>query len=156
VEGMDADKALLLEIDENLARANLSPAEEAAHLHKRKEIFERLHPETKRGAAGKHRPKSKVSQNGTPEKAFIDDAAKKTGRGRSTVARSVSRGQNITDVAALAGTSLDHGVELDAMAKLPPDRQEALRARALAGKKVSAKTELKQEKRATKEKALCT
>jgi hypothetical protein len=48
-----------------------------------------MHPETKRGAAANaHRAGKPKSQNETLAPAFIDDAAKKTGKGRSTVALS--------------------------------------------------------------------
>ena len=52
-------------------------------------------------------------------KAFVEDTAAKTGKGRSTIAREAKRGADIRDVAQLAGTSLNSGVELDAMARLP-------------------------------------
>jgi ParB/RepB/Spo0J family partition protein len=137
VDGIDADLIEIAELDENLVRANLSPAEEAAHHAKRKEIYERLHPQTKRGAIGRGRKKS--SQN---EKSFVDDTAAKTGKGRSTVAREVGRGQ-IRNIIDAVGTSLDKGDELDALVKLPEAAQQALIERAKAGEKVSAKTEAK-------------
>jgi ParB family chromosome partitioning protein len=62
-DDMDADRAELVEIDENLIRANLTPAEEAAHMGRRKQLYERLHPETKHGAVGR---RGKRSQNATP------------------------------------------------------------------------------------------
>lgn len=40
-----------VEIDENLMRGNLSPAQEAAAVSRRREIYELLHPETRQGAA---------------------------------------------------------------------------------------------------------
>ena len=43
------DEAKLLQIDENLCRAELSPAERAAHLVERKRLYETLHPETSHG-----------------------------------------------------------------------------------------------------------
>ena len=49
LEGLDADAALLTEIDENLVRADLSPAERAIHLAERKRLYEKLHPQTKHG-----------------------------------------------------------------------------------------------------------
>ena len=38
LDDVSADQAELVEIDENLVRADLSPAEEAAHLGRRKEL----------------------------------------------------------------------------------------------------------------------
>lgn len=40
--------ARLMEIDENLVRADLSPAERAAHHEERKRAWEREHPETRK------------------------------------------------------------------------------------------------------------
>jgi hypothetical protein len=71
-------------------------------------------------------------------KAFVDDTAAETGKGRSTIAREVKRGADIRDVAQLAGTSLDSGAELDAMARLPEAEQRKLATAAKAGRKVSA------------------
>ena len=49
LDDIDADQAKLAEIDENLIRAALSPAEEAAHLAARKAVYLKLHPETGHG-----------------------------------------------------------------------------------------------------------
>lgn len=46
------DQARLLEIDGNLAGAELNPLDTAVFLATRKAVYERLHPETKRGMAG--------------------------------------------------------------------------------------------------------
>ena len=102
------------EIDENLIRAELSPAERAAHVAARKAVYERLHPETKHGGDRKSESRSQNAYL----KSFVADTAKKTGKHHATVARDVKRGKDILDVAALAGTSLDKGAELDALAKL--------------------------------------
>ena len=48
----DDDRAALMEIDENLMRGELSPAERAVHIDERKAIYERLHPQTQHGAVG--------------------------------------------------------------------------------------------------------
>jgi ParB family transcriptional regulator, chromosome partitioning protein len=135
VKDIDADQAQLAEIDENLIRAELSPAERAAHVAARKAVYERLHPETKHGGDRKSESRS---QNANL-KSFVADTAKKTGKHHATVARDVKRGKDIPDVAALAGTSLDKGVELDALAKLSEDEQIELAERAKAGEKVTAR-----------------
>jgi ParB family chromosome partitioning protein len=51
VTDIDDDEAELAEIDENLIRGELSPAERALHVGRRKELYEKLHPETKHGGA---------------------------------------------------------------------------------------------------------
>jgi ParB/RepB/Spo0J family partition protein len=146
LEGLDLDRAQLAEIDENLVRADLSPAERAMHVAKRKEIYERIHPETKHGAVGRGRKKS--SQDA---KSFAEETARATGQHRATVARDAARGTHVKVLAEVAGTSLDKGDELDALAKLPETSQRALVARAKDGEKVSAKTEVKKERRQERE-----
>ena len=149
---MDADQAELAEIDENLIRADLSPIERALHVARRKELYEKIHPETKQGGAkGAGRGRGKLQ--GSLVENFVNDAAKKTGRGRSTIARDAKRG-NLDGIENAVGTSLDKGDEVDALLKLPPDAREALIKRAKDGEKVSAKTEGKKVRREQREIAL--
>jgi ParB-like chromosome segregation protein Spo0J len=150
VEGVEANAAALMECDENLVRADLTSAERALHLARRKELYEALHPETKR-PAGPGRGKKNHSQN---ESGFVKDTAKKTGQGRSTVARDITRATNITVLADIIGTTLDQGDELDALAKLPAVEQEQLAERAKAGERVSAKPVAKKLRRDEREREL--
>jgi hypothetical protein len=46
-ENLSEDEATLIQIDENLARNDLTAAERAKHTHERKRIYEHIHPETK-------------------------------------------------------------------------------------------------------------
>jgi ParB-like chromosome segregation protein Spo0J len=155
LDGLKADEAELLEIDENLIRADLSPAERSLHLRERKRLYEKVHPETKRGgnqgAGGKFQSSR---QNGDTADRFTRDAAKKTDKSERTIQREVERGAKIADLADVVGTALDSPDELDALAKLPPDKQRHLIDRAKQGNKVSAKLGLKQLKRTTREREL--
>jgi hypothetical protein len=55
-----------------------------------------------------------------------------------------ARGEALADeLDAVTGTSLDKGVELDALAKLPKDERKGLIDRAKAGERVSARKEPK-------------
>jgi ParB family chromosome partitioning protein len=107
VDGLDADAALLAEIDENLIRAELSAAERALHLAERKRLYEKLHPETKHGSTGKGRAKSR--QNGDSIR-FTKDAAKTTGRSERTVQREVERGEKIAGLANVSARQTARGI----------------------------------------------
>ena len=155
LKGIDAVEAELCEIDENLIRADLTPAEQAAHHARRKELYEQKYGKAK--AKGAHKANCKMGRRHDAtdnlSDAYTTDAAKKTGKNPRSVRRDVARGENIPNVAELAGTSLDQGTELDALAKLKkvaPDRQAELIEKAKSGENVSAKAEIEeaqQEKR---------
>ena len=140
-------EAELLGIDENLRRAELTPAERAQHIGRAKELYEKLHPETKAGAAGKGR--SKLRQIGEAKGRFSRDTSEKTGQSERAVQRDATRAKQCVVLADIAGTCLDKGAEIDALAKLPATAQRKLAARAKAGEAVSAKdTAKKAETRA--------
>ena len=130
-------QAELIEIDENLCRAELTASQRAQAIKRRKQIWEALHPEGKQ-----------PSQVGTPvakhgrEQAveFATDTAAVSGEGRSSIYRHLARAEAIgEDLERVTGTSLDKGVELDALAKLPETDRKDLIARAEAGEEVSAR-----------------
>jgi hypothetical protein len=127
------------EIDENLIRADLTPAEQAAHLARRKALYEQKHPETKHGV--NQFTEERNRQIGETVDRYTKDAAKKTGASERSIQRHVARGERISNIADTVGTALDQGSELDALARLPHDRQAELIARAKAGEAVSAKAE---------------
>jgi hypothetical protein len=125
---MDEIDRELWEIDENLMRAGLSPAEEAAHLARRKELFEA------RNVGGENFPTKPQHQKG-----FAQDTAEKTGSDKSGVNKKLARAEAIPDIERVAGTSLDKGVELDALAKMGELDREDIIAKAQAGERVSAR-----------------
>jgi N6-adenosine-specific RNA methylase IME4 len=154
--------AELMLIDENLCRNDLTAAERASAQARRKAIYQQLHPETKAGqaqAAGMNKALGRHGQPGhddEPAPRFDEAAAEASGQSERTVRRDVTRGETLGEatLAKVARTALDKGEELDALAKLPTDRREALIERAMQGGKVSAKIELKKANRESKEKDL--
>lgn len=145
--GASDEEAELWEIDENLCRAELSEAEEAAAIFRRKELYELMHPETKVGAgtggrAGKTKNDfAKLAKSNQPADRFTADTAAKTGKTERTIQRAAKRGKEIGAevLNKIAGTSLDKGVELDALAALPLEKRMPLIARAMAGEAVTAR-----------------
>lgn len=121
--------AELWEIDENLIRAELTPAQTAAHLKRRKELWEALNNGATCTENGRGRPRE-----------FASETAEKIGSAKSTVTRAISRAEALgDDIQRVTGTSLDSGVELDALAKVDPEQRAELIERAEAGEKVSAR-----------------
>jgi hypothetical protein len=146
IEGNDHDQqaavgAEIRGIDENLIRRTLSDAERASMIARRKELYEIQHPETKKGAIGNGR--EKVRQIGDSTSArFTKEVAKATGKSERAIQRDATRAKAIPRLPELVGTSLDKGVELDALARLDPEKQEEMINNATAGKIVSARQRL--------------
>jgi ParB-like chromosome segregation protein Spo0J len=127
----------LWEIDENLMRGELSPAEEAAHLSRRKELFELIKLETGR---------SSPSLGGRGNKEFAADTAERTGTPKRTVNQKIARAEALgADIHEVAGTSLDKGTELDALSKMSPEARKPLIQEAKRGAPVSAVREIKSD-----------
>lgn len=121
------DEARLAEIDENLFRFELNPLDRAVFLAERKAIYERLHPETKRGGDRRSNQREMISV-----RSFAADTAKKVNLTARTIRLSVSiaSGLSAETRTALAGTAFaNKQSDLVALAKLAPSQQK----RAIAG-----------------------
>ena len=70
------DWARLMEIDDNLAGAEMDALDTAVFLAARKQVYERLHPETKRGVAG---ALARWDATEPSSVAFVEATAKKFG-----------------------------------------------------------------------------
>ena len=147
---MEADDLVLAEIDENLARGDLSPAERAIHVQRRKEIYERVNGPAKAvgGRARAEKAGESVASAKSALASFTTDTAQKTGQSKRKIQLDAQRATKITNISDVVGTSLDKGHELDALAMLPPERQEKVIAKAKAGERVSAKVEARKDRRA--------
>jgi len=128
----------LWECDENLARAELSPAARARFTARRKEIYEMKHPESRAGTQRANAMHRKLNHNVGAESAptFAADTAAKTGQAERTIQVDARRGRKIAaDVLeAIEGSAHDTGVVLDHLAKLKPPEQRRLATRLSAGK----------------------
>lgn len=116
-------RAELAMIDENLFRADLSPAERAKQTARRKAIYLELHPETAHGANLEGAGVANLASPETP--AFATATAKATGQSERSVQRDAERGQKvIAEVLDLIrDTKLDTGTYLDKLKKLTPNDQ---------------------------------
>jgi ParB/RepB/Spo0J family partition protein len=138
-------RAELAEIDENLIRNELSPAERAIAISRRKVCYEALHPEAAHG--GDRKSSRQVGDLIEPDRKpgeaerFTKTTADATGKSERSVQRDAQRGEDIgaDALAKVVNTSLDKGEELDALAKLEPAHRTRLIERAAAGEDVSAK-----------------
>ena len=139
---LDDLHAELVELDENLARNELSPAERSAAVARRKAIYETLHPETKHGAIGKGR---ELPKGAAKAERFSAVTAAATGRSERAVQLDAQRGEALGAevLAKVAHSSLDKGSELDALAKLSAKERQVLVDRAAAGEVVTAQAPAK-------------
>ncbi|WP_236761811.1 MT-A70 family methyltransferase [Agrobacterium tumefaciens] len=126
--GDDLDRQLC-EIDENLIRADLTPADRALFLARRKEIYLVKHPETAHGAVGR----GGYEKSGQIVRSFSEETAVSTGQHERTVRRDVERGEKISAVALrlLRGTRHDKGVTLDQIKRLETAEAQEQYAREL-------------------------
>lgn len=149
LEDVSDDDIRIIEIDENLARAELSPAEIAIHQAERKSIYEHQHPGSVHGT-NQHTRTSHGDNS-----SYVKSAAKTQSKSPPTVYREAARGKALAEeLPDIIGTSLDHHGQLDNLAKLKkadPDSAQALVKAAMEGKTVNARAALKKAERREKE-----
>lgn len=138
-------QAELIEIDENLCRSELTASQRSSFTKRRKEIWEALYPVAKAEIqVGQLVPpefSTGYKQPPPQEKAFAASTAAITGEDKRTINRHIARAEALgDDLPRVQGTSLDKGVELDALARLPEPERKELIDRAQAGEKVTART----------------
>ena len=140
IDDMDHLQSELIEIDENLCRSELSVAQRSKYMKRRQQIWEAMHPGELE--VGQLVPLQVSGHGGARPhvKAFAASTAAATGITKRDINRHLSRAEALGDTLdRITGTSLDKGVELDALAKLPEPEREVLVSRAQAGEAVSAR-----------------
>ena len=133
VDDLEEEEFKLLEIDENLCRAELSPVDKAHFFATRKEIYQRLHPETKHGAHLKwpQWPHGENSALPSADRApsFVEDTAASTPWSPRTVRRYTRIGERLDPRLreALSGTPVGRRLnDLERIADMDPDKQHDL------------------------------
>lgn len=140
IEAGEHLQAELIEIDENLCRSELTAAQRSKAVKRRREIWEALHPVSKIAVGQLVPPQSPSSMARPQEKAFAAETAAITGESKRDVNRHLARAEALgDDLDKVTGTSLDKGVELDALKAMPPEQRAPLIERAQAGECVSAR-----------------
>ncbi len=154
VMGGESLEAELIEIDENLCRAELTASQRASAIKRRKQIWEALHPEEIE-VEKVFPPQSYAGQLGgarPQEKGFAASTAAAAGMTKQAINQHLSRADALgDDLDRIHGTSLDKGVELDALKSMPEPERKELIDRAAAGEKVSARVSQKSDTEPTKE-----
>ena len=133
VSSLDGLLAQLAEIDENLIRRGLDHVEEWEQLARRKEIYEKLHPETRQGQRNGQTSKTEtVSVLDT--KPFAEDTAEKLGVTARTVRNRIQVAKNLTP--AVKGIVKEHDIGFKnalKLSRLSPEQQEEAASQLAAG-----------------------
>lgn len=116
IEGLDDIGCQLVEIDENLIRADLTPTQQAEHLARRKTLWE-----ARKSQVGEVRSPTKPQH----ERGFASETSAETGVSKRTVNQALARAeavpQDVRD--KIRGSAFDSGAYLDRLGKLSPDGQ---------------------------------
>lgn len=133
VSSLDGLLAELAEIDENLVRRDFDCVDEGEQLARRKEIYEMLHPETRRGK--RNGQTSKTDTGSVLEtKSFAQDTAERIGVTPRTVERKVQIAKNLTPAAKGIVKRNDIGFKNALkLSRLPPEQQEDAASQLAAG-----------------------
>ncbi len=127
--------AELAEIDENFVRKDLSDDEFRELLLQRKEIYESLHPETRRGM--RNGQTSKTADSALLEtKSFVQDTAEKLGKAPRTIEVEVQTAKNLTpaakEIIRMADTKINKTSALK-LSRLSPEQQKEAAAQLVTG-----------------------
>lgn len=125
---LDALGVELAEIDENLLHHELTALERSQHLARRKELWEQMYPETKKGGDMSGRAKRDASRLApeTEERSFSEDASEKTGRSQRAIQEDLQVAKKLApDVAeSIGGTKLaDSKRQLTALSRMDHEEQ---------------------------------
>jgi len=125
----DALAAEVREIDENLARRELSVLDRGVFLSRRKALWEAMHPETRHGGRGLSPKMDNLSNFDRCYQRYTAEAGRMLGTSEKTVRRLLMRADRIApDVRARIATHkiADIGRDLDLLADLAAEEQRGV------------------------------
>ena len=142
VDDLEDEEVSLLEIDENLCRAELNPIDKAHFFARRKDIYQRLYPETRNGGDRRSleyrdnitRPNRPSDPEGPDDPkrrplSFSEDTAASTPWSPRVIRRYTRIGERLDPALreALASTPISRRtMDLERIADMKPDKQQDL------------------------------
>ena len=129
---VDADESAMIEIDENLSRAELSALDRALFITARKALHERLNPAARHGGdrkTGKYRETTPDQVLNINTRSFTAKTAKRAGVSESMVRRAAMIGKHLTPalVHAITSTPLaEREGDLYRLSRLPAPAQRKI------------------------------
>ena len=149
---LETDDALLIElaeIDENFVRYELTDLESGDHLKARKEIYEKLYPQTKNGM--RNGQTSKNAESAFLEtKSFTEDTSEKLNKSKRAIETSIQIATNIAPEVKdmIYDTPLaDQKTNLLELSRLEPEKQKQVVEAIKNNPKADVKEHLKQQKK---------
>ena len=157
---LETDDALLIElaeIDENFIRYELTEIELGEHLKARKEIYEKLYPQTNNGGDRKSAIRSQILASDNTQKSFVDDTSEKLNKSQSTIKDSIKIAKDIAPEVKemIYDTPLaDQKTNLLELSRLEPEKQKQVVEAIKDNPKADVKEHLKQQKKEEERKQL--
>lgn len=151
---LEALRAELAEIDENLIRSELHYIDRAEHLQRRKEIYEAMYPETKAGLAQAIGMNRAIGNNvgDTLSPTFTEDTASKIGVSERTVERSIQLAKTFTpEERKVIKSSAMPQTDATKLARLKPVERTVILERVFTGRAQSVEDASRQIKETLRE-----
>lgn len=143
----------LAEIDENIARNDLTAIQRAEQLTRRKQIYESIYPETKKGTSQARGMNKSLGHNVVADSAmtFSRDTAQKTGISDRTIREDIQIGQKLKDhIETLQETPIaDSKSELLSLARMADEERDPLITKIVNGEAQTVKEAKQVVKRET-------
>jgi N6-adenosine-specific RNA methylase IME4 len=140
----------LAEIDENLMRNELHYIDRASHLSRRKEIYEEMYPETRKGAVNQYTKELLSEINSDSKNSFVKDTAEKLNVSERKVEQEIQIAKNILpEVQEIIKQKEVTKTDALKIARMEPEEQKKVAEKIIEGAKdvTKATNQIKQEER---------